>query len=165
MDEMGISEKELKLLMNFIKDSGFSNISSSISKTKFKKSREFPDSVILTERRSCRRLFLLCYDFFLNGINIFNVNFPSSCLVVQVPPYFSAVFSIFAIPNPCRKLSAFVVRCFPALSAACPSTQLFSIRMEMKSFTRPAFTSITAVPPGVSRLLLLHCLSRCRTKC
>ena len=78
MDEMGISEKELKLLMNFIKDdlmeaknplmqhrkikrlSGFSNISSSISKTKCKQSRRFPGSVILTERRSCHRLSLLC---------------------------------------------------------------------------------------------------------
>ena len=60
MDEMGISEKELKLLMNFIKDDlmeakessdaaqkdkkieRFSNISSSISKTDIKGAGNFP---------------------------------------------------------------------------------------------------------------------------
>ena len=49
--------------------------------------------------------------FYLLGIgnNIFNVNFPFACAVVQVPLYVSAAFCILEIPKPCRNLSAFVV--------------------------------------------------------
>ncbi len=53
--------------------------------------------------------FRILMIYFAADSNIFKVNFPFACVVVQVPPYFSAAFFILEIPKPCRNLSAFVV--------------------------------------------------------